>query len=101
MVFLEATGQVFRGDAGEGELFKSSKRGDLSYVGHLRGYHDITESTNLDLGASVLARPQRGRVVDDVDVGRFTTRAVRRRRDVAVASADAAPSITSSSARPR
>src|SRR5258707_3341877 len=34
-LFLEATGQVFRGDSGD--LFKASKRGDLSYVGHLRG----------------------------------------------------------------
>jgi hypothetical protein len=49
-IFLEATGQVFRGDAGD--VFASSKRGDLSYVGHLRGYHDITESTNVDLGIS-------------------------------------------------
>lgn len=49
-VFLEATGQVYRGDSGD--LFKSSKRGDLSYVGHLRGYQDISESTNVDLGFS-------------------------------------------------
>src|SRR6185503_15139179 len=49
-LFLEATGQVFRGDSGE--LFRSSKRGDLTYVGHLRAYHDISESTNVDLGAS-------------------------------------------------
>src|SRR5438445_6923692 len=48
--FLEATGQVFRGDSGE--LFQSSKRGDLSYVGHLRGYQDLSESTNIDLGTS-------------------------------------------------
>ena len=27
-------------------LFQSTKRGDLSYVGHLRGYQDVTESTN-------------------------------------------------------
>jgi hypothetical protein len=49
-VFLEATGQVYRGDSGE--LFKSSQRGDLSYVGHLRGYQDISESSNIDLGFS-------------------------------------------------
>ena len=48
-VFLEATGQVFRGDSG---VFKSSTPGDLAYVGHLRGYQDISESSNLDLGAS-------------------------------------------------
>src|SRR5262249_9660896 len=32
--------------------YKASKRGDLSYVGHLRGYQDISESSNLDLGFS-------------------------------------------------
>ena len=49
-IFLEATGQVFRGDSGD--LYKSSKRSDLSYVGHLRGYQDISESSNIDLGFS-------------------------------------------------
>ena len=33
-LFLEATGQVFRGDGG---VFHSSERSDLSYVGHVRG----------------------------------------------------------------
>jgi hypothetical protein len=49
-LFLEATGQVFRGDSGE--LFHTSKPGHVSYVGHLRGYQDVTESTNIDLGVS-------------------------------------------------
>jgi hypothetical protein len=49
-LFLEATGQVFRGDSGE--LFHSARRRDLSYVGHLRGYQDINEATNIDLGVS-------------------------------------------------
>ena len=49
-VFLEATGQVFRGDVND--IFVSNRRSDLSYVGRLRGYQDITESTNLDLGVS-------------------------------------------------
>jgi hypothetical protein len=49
-VFLEATGQIFRGDSDD--LFQSQKRGDLSYVGHLRGYQDITESSNIDMGVS-------------------------------------------------
>jgi hypothetical protein len=48
-LFLEATGQVYRG---ESEVFKAPTRGDLAYVGHLRAYQDITESTNLDLGGS-------------------------------------------------
>jgi hypothetical protein len=49
-LFLEATGQVFRGDSGV--LFKSSQKNDVSYVGHLRGYEDLTENTNLELGYS-------------------------------------------------
>jgi hypothetical protein len=73
-VFFEATGQVFRGDAAEGEIYKSSKPGDLSYVGHLRGYLDFTESTNLDFGASYSQGHNAAGLVDDVDVGRFTTR---------------------------
>ncbi len=47
--FLEATGQVYRG---ESAIFRAEKRSDLAYVSHLRGYRDLTESTNLDLGAS-------------------------------------------------
>ena len=49
-IFLEATGQVFRGDSGD--VFQSSQRSDVSAVAHLRGYHDLNESTNLDLGVS-------------------------------------------------
>ena len=48
--FVEATGQVFRGDSPD--VFKASERQDASVVGHLRGYKDLTESTNLDLGVS-------------------------------------------------
>jgi hypothetical protein len=48
--FLEGTAQVYRGDSED--VFHSTKRGDLSYVGHVRGYHDVNESTNLDLGVS-------------------------------------------------
>ena len=52
--FLEATGQVFRGDSGsvDSPLYHSSHPGDLSYVGHVRGYQDITEDSNVDLGFS-------------------------------------------------
>jgi hypothetical protein len=61
--FLEATGQVFRGDTGsqtfftprgttEQTLFTASGKGDVSTVAHLRAYKDITESTNLDFGLS-------------------------------------------------
>ena len=49
-LFIEGTGQVFRGDSDD--VFKSIRREDVSTVGHLRAYKDITESTNLDIGAS-------------------------------------------------
>jgi hypothetical protein len=49
-IFLDATGQVFRGDSGD--VFQSSQRSDVSAVAHLRGYRDLNESTNLDLGVS-------------------------------------------------
>jgi hypothetical protein len=70
-IFLEATGQVFRGDSDD--LFKSSKRGDLSYVGHLRGYQDITDNTNIDLGVSFSRGHNASGVVNDFDFGRFRT----------------------------
>jgi hypothetical protein len=49
-VFLEGTAQVFRGDSSD--VFASSKRSDVSVLGHLRGYRDITDQTNVDLGIS-------------------------------------------------
>lgn len=70
-LFLEATGQVFRGDSGE--LFHASERGDLAYVGHLRAYSDLGESNNIDLGASYSRGHNASGIVDDVDLGRFTT----------------------------
>jgi len=53
-LFLEATGQLFRGDSGSAQspLFKASAQSDVSAVAHLRSYKDITESTNLDIGLS-------------------------------------------------
>ncbi len=49
-IFLEGTAQLFRGDS-DG-VFHASRNSDVSVVGHLRGYRDITESTNVDLGFS-------------------------------------------------
>jgi hypothetical protein len=53
-IFLEATGQLFRGDSGEDlqNVFKTFQRSDVSTVDHLRAYKDITDSTNIDLGLS-------------------------------------------------
>jgi hypothetical protein len=70
-VFLEATVQVFRGDSED--VFQSSKRGDLSYVGHVRAYRDISESSNLDLGVSYTRGHNASGVEDGIDSGRFTT----------------------------
>ena len=50
VLFLEATAEVYRGESPE--LFRAPTRGDLTYVGRLRGYRDLTESTNLDFGGS-------------------------------------------------
>jgi len=48
--FLEGTAQVYRGDSDD--VFSAYRRQDLNVVGHLRGYRDLSESTNLDLGLS-------------------------------------------------
>ena len=68
-IFLEATGQVFRGDSGPDEkpLFRTSRRGQASYVGHLRAYHDLSESTNIDLGVSASRGYNASGVAADVD----------------------------------
>ncbi len=53
-LFLEATGQVFRGDSGTADnpVFRAARNSDVSAVAHLRSYKDITESTNVDIGLS-------------------------------------------------
>jgi len=50
-IFVEATGQLFRGDSGDAQhpLFRASTKSDVSAVAHLRTYKDITESTNVDI----------------------------------------------------
>jgi hypothetical protein len=72
--FLEATGQVLRGDSGDVQspLFTSTKRSHLAYVGHLRGYQDLSESTNVDLGVSVAHGYNASGL--PVDINNFTTR---------------------------
>ncbi len=49
-LFVEATGELFRGDSGS--LFSSTKREDVSAVAHLRAYGDFSESANLEIGGS-------------------------------------------------
>jgi hypothetical protein len=48
-LFLEATGEVYRGQS---SLFQATEPDDLTYVGRLRAYQDVSESANLDMGAS-------------------------------------------------
>lgn len=48
--FLEFTGQTFRGDSSD--VYRAFTKNDVSVVGHLRTYKDLTESTNMDVGAS-------------------------------------------------
>jgi len=50
-IFLEATAQVFRGDSGD--VFSHTRNSDVSAVGRLHAFRDLTESTNLDLGFSL------------------------------------------------
>ena len=49
-LFLEGTAQLFRGDSAD--VFQSNRKSDVSVVGHFRGYKDLNESTNLDVGVS-------------------------------------------------
>jgi hypothetical protein len=71
-LFLEATGQVFRGDSGD--LFKAVRRDEVSFVGHLRGYQDITESSNLDLGFSYARGHNDAELGNDEAFEVFTTK---------------------------
>lgn len=49
-LFVEATGQVYRGASG---VFQGARRAELTWLGHLRAYRDLGEASNLDLGGSL------------------------------------------------
>ena len=53
-MFLDAIGEVYRGNS---DVFQSDRRSRLNYVGRLRGYRDLTEGTNLDVGVSYAHGP--------------------------------------------
>ena len=53
-LFLEATGEAYYGTS---DVFANSQKSKLTYVGRLRGYRDITEGTNLDVGGSYAIGP--------------------------------------------
>jgi len=48
-LFLELTGEVYGGTSA---VFQSQQRSDLTYVGRVRAFRDLTEATNIDLGVS-------------------------------------------------
>jgi hypothetical protein len=54
LLFLEGTGEIFQGDS---PVFQTDRRSRLVYLGRLRGYRDVTEATNLDLGVSFAHGP--------------------------------------------
>ena len=58
-VFLDATGELYRGNSSV--IFQQQSRNDLTTVGHLRAYRDLSESTNLDMGFSFFTRASRPR----------------------------------------
>lgn len=54
VIFVEATGEVYTGDS---DVFQSNERSKLAYVGRLRAYRDLTESSNIDVGTSFAFGP--------------------------------------------
>ena len=83
-LFLEGTAQVYRGDSEN--VFRAHARSDVSTVGHLRIYSDITDQHQYRSRRIVRARPQ--------SVRRWLQSAVRLRCDAAVEAAARARSIT-------
>ena len=53
-LFLEATGEAYYGSS---DVFESRDKSKLTYVGRLRGYRDITEGSNIDVGGSYAFGP--------------------------------------------
>jgi hypothetical protein len=49
-LFVEGTAEVYDGTV-DG-MFEADGRSDLAWVGHLKAYRDLTEQSNLELGAS-------------------------------------------------
>ncbi|MFQ5877255.1 MAG: hypothetical protein ACE5JH_06130 [Acidobacteriota bacterium] len=49
-LFLEASGEIFRGESGS--LFQAAERNDVSLVGHLRSFADLSDASNIEAGIS-------------------------------------------------
>jgi hypothetical protein len=54
ILFLDIMGEVY---GGQSEVFQSPTRSKLAYVGRVRGYRDLTESMNIDVGGSFAFGP--------------------------------------------
>jgi hypothetical protein len=54
VIFVEATGEVYQGDS---DVFQSTERSKLAYVGRVRAYRDLTENSNIDVGTSFAFGP--------------------------------------------
>ncbi len=65
-MFIDAIGEVYRGDT---DVFRGKTRSDLNYLGRIRGYRDLTEGTNLDVGATYASGPSA--LVPDFDTQRI------------------------------
>ena len=53
-LFLEVTGEAYYGSS---DVFESREKSKLTYVGRLRGYRDVTEGANIDIGGSYANGP--------------------------------------------
>src|SRR5262245_58084357 len=69
--FLEATGQVYRGDSDD--VFRSTKPAQVAFVGHMRGYQDLTPNTNVDLGFSYAHGHNPAGLLNGTELGQFQT----------------------------
>ena len=49
-IFVEATGEVFRGDVEN--VFRHDNQNDLVYNAHLKAFRDLTENSNIEIGTS-------------------------------------------------
>ncbi len=75
LMFVDAIGEVYRGDS---DVFHSESRSKLSYLGRIRGYRDLSEGSNIDLGVSYAQGPSA--VVDGFSARRMAVDATFRYR---------------------
>lgn len=72
-LYLEATGEAYYGSS---DVFQSTSRSKLAYVGRLRGYRDLTEGSNIDIGGSMAYGPSAERPEVSIPETEFSTRLI-------------------------